>query len=184
MATVERMSDERRMVVVTELARRLGRATPFFSEAAPHALAESFPCWVLDASAGEGSRIGECSRSASTWHHQVSQGEDVPMIARSLDSGQSTGFLLARSSLAAKVDRSITWADGNVDDAWLARLLFIPPLVCWALWLERGDTDRLYIVDAPTTLAEGQEAHPSIVLAQARLAAERWGPFAVDPFHR
>lgn len=181
MAVAESLSAERRAQIAEQLGDRINRPSRFFTESADYALAESLQAWLLDLDQVGGGSLRELCVHRGTWHHQVKQADAAVLVARSLEQNDETrgDLSVARSELAAKVSQAIEWADANVSDDWTARLLFVPPLLTYALWFERGDEDRLYVVDS-STFTEAQEMSVDELVAAASVAAADWGPLEFE----
>jgi hypothetical protein len=148
-----------------------GQAPPFFSDALhelnpdegmpSYDLTDTFAVWVLDEEALSTKRtssLSEMARFAERWHHQIRQGGEVAVYARSVGSdGSDLSFQqLAQSELARSIDQAISLVDTYEKELagdWLVRLLIVPSYQAYAFWLVNQSSEK----DSKVLLIEGAE---------------------------
>ena len=159
MATVGQLPAERRLAIAAAVGDRLSLKS-LFSLAGGLSLSESFPVWVIDTEAKPASRrLREMAQTTGTWHHQIRRANSVEFLARTIEEQPEyeRDLLLARSAVAEKIDGAISWADVNIDDEWETRLLVIPRMLTHCFWFVRHEQDRIYVVDAPSSILREKE---------------------------
>lgn len=176
-ARTEVLSVERRQAIAALIGRR-SDPSPLFSLTSGALLAESFPIWIwnVDPEAGAG-RLARLARATDRWHHQIDRPAALSSVARTIEGSteHAAELCLVGPDLGAKVASAVAWADANLDDSWFARMLVVPRLMMHALWFEDGESDRLYVVDAPaSTFPEASEIAAADVVELVRSLGEEW----------
>jgi hypothetical protein len=154
--------------ILNDIAKQLGSLLPAapgnwdfaaedLGEAERIELAETFELWVLDLEAIRQKKGGlpQLARPTGRWHHQIRRGDTPALFARSAEIGTPAAWKVTEmfeSELAAKIDRAISWIDGNVPGNPLARLLVVPAYQLNAMWLLEDKKSLVYVIDCPTRL--------------------------------
>lgn len=117
-------------------------------------LTESFPIWSLglDAIQSKSKNVANFARSTGYWHHQIGDGKAAYRYARSKANEQLTDFTVMEvgwSSIAEKVDQSVSWIDSNVATDAEVRMLIVPAYGITAFWLVLPTENDVVVVERP-----------------------------------
>lgn len=167
MATADPLSDADRQAVAGQLGRFLPPARLGLAAARAPELTESLAVCVLPASAvaDPPADLLPLVQPTGQWHHQVRTAAGPTHAARSAGQGLAAAPEVQQfgpQPLAAKLDAAVTWADANLPDDAVVRLLAVPAYYVHALVVVRGKRLSAVLVSQPAgfTRLEYEREYP------------------------
>ena len=167
MVSTPELSAETRARIAEQLSPALEALTALAPLEGQLSLGESLPIVMLTEQAILEREVGGLAERVTDirrWHHQIYDGDSVPLYARSeapADGGEPTELAeVAHSSLPHAIRAAMAWIDEMIPDEGEAHLVLVPSHQVTALWLKGPDLDHVLVLSAPRRIEEFAPRRP------------------------